>query len=70
MSKAPKAESVDLVSDAWERFERGVDTAVKGGPQHKAAASLSQRLDAFVDEMREFTARLESRPSLQPQTPD
>jgi hypothetical protein len=27
--------SVEVMGGAWERFERAVDTVVKGGPQHK-----------------------------------
>lgn len=26
----------DLLPDAWDRFERAVDAAVKSGPQHRA----------------------------------
>jgi hypothetical protein len=28
-------DDLEFVPDAWERFERAVDAAVKGGPQHR-----------------------------------
>jgi hypothetical protein len=33
MAKEPV--EIETKADAWERFERAVDTVVKGGPQHK-----------------------------------
>jgi hypothetical protein len=30
--------SVDLFPNAWQRFERAVDAAIKSGPKHKTAA--------------------------------
>jgi hypothetical protein len=32
-----KPDDIELVPESWERFERAVDTVVKGGPQHRAA---------------------------------
>lgn len=28
-------DDLELLPDAWERFERAVDAAIKGGPQHR-----------------------------------
>ena len=38
MSNKAKSEQTEIEfrPDAWERFERAVDAAVKGGPKHKA----------------------------------
>jgi hypothetical protein len=33
--KALQPELDELHPDAWERFERNVDAAIKGGPQHR-----------------------------------
>lgn len=30
-------DDLEIVPDAWERFERAVDSAVKGGPMHRQA---------------------------------
>jgi len=30
-----KADEVELLPDAWRRFERAVDAAVKSGPKHR-----------------------------------
>jgi hypothetical protein len=35
MSAEPKKE-IDLVPDAWERFERAVDVVAKSSPQHRS----------------------------------
>ncbi len=32
-----KAEEIELHPDAWERFERAVDTVAKSPPQHRTA---------------------------------
>jgi hypothetical protein len=32
-----KPDDIELVPDAWGRFERAVDTVSKSGPQHRAA---------------------------------
>jgi hypothetical protein len=39
MAKLPSESpgKLELYPGAWERFERAVDAAVKGGPRHKAA---------------------------------
>jgi hypothetical protein len=38
-SKSPdKASDLEIVPDAWERFERAVDTVIKSGPQHRQRA--------------------------------
>jgi hypothetical protein len=33
-----KPDDIELIPDAWERFERAVDGVVKGGPQHRSAS--------------------------------
>jgi hypothetical protein len=33
--RAPEPDEIDLRPDGWERFEKAVDAAVKGGPQHR-----------------------------------
>jgi len=30
-----KAQDLEIDPDAWERFERAVDVALKSGPQHR-----------------------------------
>jgi hypothetical protein len=30
-------DEIELRPDGWERFEKAVDAAVKGGPKHRAA---------------------------------
>jgi hypothetical protein len=37
-------DKVECRSDAWERFERAVDAAVKSGPKHKAKAGVKASL--------------------------
>jgi hypothetical protein len=38
MAKPPKENrEIELHPDAWERFERAVDTAAKAPPQHRKA---------------------------------
>jgi hypothetical protein len=37
MTKAPQKE-IELHPDAWSRFERAVDAAIKSGPQHRKSA--------------------------------
>jgi hypothetical protein len=42
MKKKPASkpdEDIDLRPDGWERFEKAVDAAVKGGPQHRPKAT-------------------------------
>jgi hypothetical protein len=34
MSKSP-SDKLEMLPDAWERFERAVDAVAKSGPQHK-----------------------------------
>jgi hypothetical protein len=36
MAKAPREKKDDDVhQDAWQRFEKAVDAAIKSGPQHR-----------------------------------
>jgi hypothetical protein len=36
MPNAPKKEAeIEFRPDGWERFEKAIDAAVKGGPKHK-----------------------------------
>lgn len=37
MTDPETEKGVDLLPDAWERFERAVDAAVKSGPMHRDA---------------------------------
>jgi hypothetical protein len=38
MAKPSKEkQEAEIVPDAWERFERAVDAAIKSGPKHRAA---------------------------------
>jgi hypothetical protein len=37
MTKKPDVKEVELHPDAWKRFERAVDAAIKSGPQHRVA---------------------------------
>lgn len=30
-------DNLEIVPDAWARFERAVDTVIKSGPQHRTA---------------------------------
>lgn len=65
-----KPDDIELIPDAWGRFERAVDTVSKSGPMHRTAPTLVERCESFLTDMREFTARLDARPSLQARTPD
>jgi hypothetical protein len=39
-----KAEGdLEIVSDAWERFERAVDTVIKSGPKHRTKGVVKTR---------------------------
>jgi len=40
-----KAEEIELVPDAWARFERAVDAAVKSGPKHRLKAGEKRPLE-------------------------
>jgi hypothetical protein len=35
--KTKKTEEIELVPDAWERFEKAVATVAKSGPKHRPA---------------------------------
>jgi hypothetical protein len=39
MAKPPKekGQPVEIVPDAWERFERAVEVVIKAKPKHRAA---------------------------------
>jgi hypothetical protein len=39
MAKTPKLKNdeIELQPDAWNRFERAVDAAIKSGPKHRVA---------------------------------
>jgi hypothetical protein len=43
MSKTPpkKEPEFELRPDAWQRFERAVDAAIKSGPKHRAAIFIA-----------------------------
>lgn len=44
MAKAPKNDAAELVPDAWEQFERAVDTVVKSGPQHRVSGDKPKKV--------------------------
>jgi len=38
MKKPSRGESdIELIPEAWQRFERAVDAAIKSGPKHRVA---------------------------------
>jgi len=38
MAKSPEEKAkIELEPDAWQRFERAVDAAIKSGPKHRVA---------------------------------
>jgi hypothetical protein len=45
-TKAVKPQDIELLPDAWPRFERFVKAAAKAGPQHREAAKPSKRASA------------------------
>ncbi len=42
-SQTPSPESIDLLPDAWDRFERAVDRVSKSGPIHRKPKSDSTK---------------------------
>lgn len=40
---AAKAQSIDLLPDAWPRFERFIKEVVKAGPQHRKVKLAKKR---------------------------
>jgi hypothetical protein len=65
-----KPDDIQLVPDAWNRFERAVDTVSKSGPQHKTALSPSARFDILRKDISALSDALAHRPFWRPQTPD
>jgi hypothetical protein len=63
---------IDLIPDAWGRFERAVDAVVKGGPQHRTAEahSLSAGFESARNGIAEILKEIGARPSWQPRSPD
>jgi len=46
-SKTPdKANDLEILPDAWERFERAVDTVIKSGPQHRQRPKVDRERPA------------------------
>jgi hypothetical protein len=45
MDKSTKKtdQEIELRPDGWERFEKAVDAAVKGGPRHRVKPSQKSR---------------------------
>jgi hypothetical protein len=45
MAKLPQGDrsTSELHSDAWERFERAVDAAIKSGPKHRMKGKKSPK---------------------------
>lgn len=48
-TKTPsKAEGdLEIVPDAWERFERAVDVVIKSGPKHKGGARQKEEKETY-----------------------
>ncbi len=42
-AKAERRPEIELVPDAWPRFERFIREIAKAGPQHKAAPKAGRR---------------------------
>ena len=45
-AKAKKTKEVEFEPDAWPRFERAVDAAVKSGPMHRTTKKKAKRANA------------------------
>ena len=43
---AADADKIEIHPDAWERFERAVDAAVKSGPKHRPAKEQAKAAPA------------------------
>jgi hypothetical protein len=43
MAEPMDKDLIDIQPDAWERFERAVDTVSKSGPQHRTSAGESSK---------------------------
>lgn len=44
--KSVKKPEIELVPDAWPRFERFIKGVVKAGPQHREALKVKRKLKA------------------------
>jgi len=40
---SPEPEEIELRPDGWERFEKAIDAAVKGGPRHRPKPTRMRR---------------------------
>ena len=43
MMNTGKSKRVEIGPDAWSRFERAVDAAIKSGPKHRPTAKTKKR---------------------------
>src|SRR5215471_13731663 len=44
MAKEPRQTEIELLPDAWARFERAVDVVAKSPPQHRTTASKPRKV--------------------------
>jgi hypothetical protein len=44
IERKKKDSGIELEPDAWERFERAVDAAVKSGPKHRTKQKSAGRI--------------------------
>lgn len=45
----PKSDSADVLPDAWDRFERAVDAAVRSGPKHRESTAEIHQADLMPE---------------------
>jgi hypothetical protein len=43
MAKPQRTKEIELLADAWPRFERFIRDVAKAGPQHRTAKAKSKR---------------------------
>jgi hypothetical protein len=58
MAKELEPKEVELVHDAWARFERAVDVVAKSSPQHRTKA------DVGCKRKKKFPAKRRGKPVL------
>lgn len=69
-----KPDDIELIPDAWERFERATDAVVKGGPQHRVRTERTvlermERLAKEVAALPTWTVPQGLEQPLKPRTP-
>jgi hypothetical protein len=43
IAKSNPTKEIEIHSDAWKRFERAVDAAIKSGPKHRVAKKTATK---------------------------